>query len=393
MITSMLSRRLETDLRRKLATFPVVALLGPRQVGKTTLARKVVRDLPDSVYLDLERPSDLAKLADPELFLGGHSQGLVALDEVQRRPDLFPVLRALVDEDRRPGRFLVLGSAAPELLRQSAESLAGRIAFLELGPFTLDEVGATPEAMHRLWLRGGFPDSYLAADDRASLEWRLAFVQTFLERDLPQLGLRFPAPQVRRFWQMLAHHHGQLWNGAQLAGALGVSAPTVRHHLDVLAATFVVRELQPLHANLKKRLVKSPKVYIRDSGLLHALLGVTSRDDLLGHPGAGASWEGFALEQVLALHPGQDATFYRTAAGAELDLVLGPAGQRQAFEFKMGLAPTVTRGFWEGTKDLAVSRAQVVFPGEGRYPLAPGVDVAGLCDVVAAATQAQPTAR
>ena len=381
----MLPRRLEAELRLKLATFPVVALLGPRQVGKTTLARQVVRERPDSLYLDLERPSDLAKLADPELFLGGQAHRLVALDEVQKRPDLFPVLRSLVDDDRRPGRFLVLGSAAPELLRQSAESLAGRIAFLELGPFSLDEVGATPEAMQRLWLRGGFPDSYLAASDEASFNWRLAFVQTFLERDLPQLGLRLPAPTLRRFWQMLAHHHGQLWNGAQLAGALGVSAPTVRHHLDLLEATFVARSLQPLHANLKKRLVKSPKVYVRDSGLLHALLGLGTRDDLLGHPVAGASWEGFALEQVLALHPGQDATFYRTAAGAELDLVLGPDGRRRAFEFKLSLAPTVTRGFWEAIKDLGVAQAQVVFPGEGRYPLAQGVDAVGLCEFAASA--------
>jgi predicted AAA+ superfamily ATPase len=382
----MILRKL--DIATALSRFPVVALLGARQVGKTTLAKQAAATLEAAgratLYLDLERPSDLARLQDAELFLQAQTDKLVVIDEVQRRPDLFPLLRALVDADRGPGRFLILGSAAPELLRQSSESLAGRITYLELGPFTLDEVGATPENQRRLWLRGGFPDSFLATDDDASLAWREAFIRTYLERDLPQLGFRLAATELRRFWQMLAHHHGQLWNGSQLAGSLGVNHTTVRRWLDVLEATYMARVLPPLHANLKKRLTKSPKVYLRDSGLLHALLGIRGQGDLFAHPVAGASWEGFALEQILAERPGGNATFYRTTVGAEIDLVLEQGARRQAWEFKLGLAPKPARGFWQGLEDLEIAEATIVYPGDAAYPLKESVWVRPLAECVSA---------
>ncbi len=321
----MLHRSCTPQILSLLAEFPAVGLIGARQVGKTTLAKMVATQFdPRAVHLDLERPSDLDKLIEPELYLRPYADRLVVLDEIQRRPDLFPVLRALIDERRRPGRFLVLGSASPDLMRQSSESLAGRIAYHELAPFSLPEVDRERFAT-RLWTRGGFPESFLAKTDEASFRWRQAFIQTHLERDLPGLGIRVPSTALRRFWLMLAHSHGQLWNGSQIASSLGVAAPTVRRYLDILQDTFMVRQLQPYHANLKKRLVKRPKVYLRDSGLLHALLGIMDFDALSGHPLVGASWEGWAIEQVLAIIPSHWHTyFYRTARGAEIDLLLFP---------------------------------------------------------------------
>lgn len=373
----MIRRRIGPDVLDALNRFPVAALIGPRQVGKTTLALEVANEIDRRVvHLDLERPSHIARLTEPELYLEQHEDALVVIDEVQRVPELFPVLRALVDETRTPGRFLILGSASPDLLRQASESLAGRIRYLELSPFTLDEVGHVPDALRRLWLRGGFPASFLAESDAASLEWRSAFIRTFLERDVPSLGFSFSAERLRRFWQMVAHRHAQLWNASELARSLGVSAPTVNAYIDLLTGMFVTRRLEPLHANIGKRLVKSPKVYVRDSGLLHALLGLHDHDALHGHPVVGASWEGFLVEQIVSIGAVEDACFYRTAAGAELDLVVRrPAGRRTAFEMKYSAAPTLTRGFWNGLADLEIDSAYILYPGDEAYPLAERVHV------------------
>jgi uncharacterized protein len=373
----MIKRDLAPALQASLRQFPVVALVGPRQVGKTTLARTLVRKTEQAVYLDMERPSDAARLADAELYLEPLANRLVILDEVQRRPDLFPLLRSLVDAKRKNGRFLLLGSASPDLSRQAAESLAGRIVYHELSPFTMNEVAAaTPDKLTQLWHRGGFPGSFLASSNARALAWREAFIDTHLQRDLPALGVRIPATALRRFWEMLAHYHGQLWNASKIAGSLGVSAPTAKHYLDTLEDTFMLRQLPPFAANLKKRLVKSPKIYLRDSGLLHALLRIGSHDDLLSHPVAGASWEGWVIEQALAAC-GTDtgASFFRTAAGAEIDLVLErPRGTRIALEIKRTLAPRPSKGFWSGIADIKPDAAFVVYPGKARYPLGPGVE-------------------
>jgi predicted AAA+ superfamily ATPase len=324
--------------------------------------------------LDLERPSDLAKLTEPELFLEPLANRLVVLDEVQLRPDLFPVLRALVDAQRTLGRFLILGSAAPALIQRSSETLAGRIEFLELAPLNLAEVAvkeASPNVAQTLWSRGGFPDSYLARSDAASMRWREAFVRSYLERDIPQLGIRISAATLRRFWLMLAHYHGQLWNASTLAGSLGVSAPSVRHYLDILESTFMVRVLQPYSANLGKRLVKSPKVYLRDSGLLHALLNLPDHYALLGHPVLGASWEGWVIEQILAQAPdGTRPYFYRTASGNELDLLLElPGGALRAVEIKHSAAPKVGKGFNEALDALKLDTGFVIAQVDAPYPL------------------------
>lgn len=373
----MIRRQLESALLASLRRFPIVGLVGARQAGKTTLAHTVARRLGRAHYLDLERPSDAARLTDPELYLEPLANRLVIIDEIQRQPELFPVLRSLVDSKRRNGRFLVLGSASPDMARQASESLAGRIVYHELAPFTLDEVlAAGRQALMRLWNRGGFPGSFLAASEPRSLQWREAFIETHLRRDIPALAVRIPAVALRRFWEMLAHFHGQLWNASKIAASLGVTAPTAKHYLDTLQDTFMVRVLPPFAANLKKRLVKSPKVYLRDSGLLHALLRIATVDDLLGHPIAGASWEGWVIEQALAADGGRSgAYFYRTAAGAEIDLVLERAhGQRLAFEIKLGSVPSPSRGFWSGLSDLKPRAAFVVYRGTERYALGQGVE-------------------
>ena len=373
----MIKRGLEPALRVSLRQFPVVALVGPRQAGKTTLAQAIARKLGQAIYLDLERPSDAARLTDPELYLKPLADKLVILDEIQRRPELFPVLRSLVDAKRTNGRFLLLGSASPDLTRQASESLAGRIIYHELTPFTMSEVASnTRDTRTMLWNRGGFPGSFLAPDNARSLAWREAFIETHLQRDLPALGVRIPATALRRFWEMLAHYHGQLWNASKIAGSLGVAPPTAKHYLDTLEDTFMIRQLPPFAANLKKRLVKSPKIYLRDSGLLHALLRIGSRDDLLGHPIAGASWEGWVIEQALAASGSYTgASFFRTAAGAEIDLVLErPRRSRIALEIKLSSAPKPSRGFWSGIADLKPSAAYVVYPGTERFPLGQGVE-------------------
>ncbi len=365
-------------LRALLRQFPVVALIGARQVGKTTLARQLVasRRTRTTVF-DLERPADLARLASPDLALGP-LMGLVVLDEIQRRPDLFPTLRVLADRPQRPASFLVLGSASPALLRQSSESLAGRIAYYELPPLSLWEVG--PETLGRRWLRGGFPRAFLAPTDAESLVWREEFIRTFLERDLPQLGVTIPAPTLRRFWAMLAHYHGQLWNSAELGRAFGVAHTTIRRYLDLLTAGFVVRQLLPWHANLGKRQVKAPKVYIADSGLLHALLGLETQDALESHPAVGASWEGFALDAVALLlraRP-EECNFWGTHTGSELDLLVRRARVALGFEFKRTDAPAITKSMRIALEDLRLDHLYVVHPGEATFPLAARVTALAL---------------
>jgi hypothetical protein len=376
----MINRKLLALLVRRLQQQPAAVLLGPRQVGKTTLAREIAAQTPGALFLDLEREADRARLERADLFLPRHRDQLVVLDEVQVLPGLFASLRPEIDAVRHPGRFLLLGSASGALLRQSAESLAGRVAYLELSPFLVSEVadaGNLFEQAARLWLRGGFPRSYLAVDDGVSLDWRRDFIETFLARDLPQFGITIPAETLRRFWRMCAHLHGQLFNASQLGAALGsVAHTTVGRYLDLLVDALMLRRLPPYLANVGKRLVKAPKVYVRDSGILHALLGIPTLDDLEGHPLAGMSWEGFVIEQILAvLPPLAISGFYRTAAGAELDLVVEQGGQRIGFEIKLSSTPTVSRGFWNACEDLGLARVYVVAPVSAPYPLADNVEV------------------
>lgn len=356
-------------LARRLRESPVVALLGARQVGKTTLARQVARRFRGPVTtFDLEDPRDLARLDDPMLALRG-CRGLVVLDEIQRRPDLFPALRVLADRRPRPARFLVLGSASPALLRQGAESLAGRIAFHELPPFSLAEVG--PRQLERLWRRGGFPRSFTARSETASVAWRRDFVRTFLERDIPQLGVRVPAAALRRFWEMLAHVHGQVLNSSELARAFGVSDMTIRRYLETLEATFVVRTLRPYHANIAKRQVRAPKVYVSDSGILHSLLDVGTQRELERHPKVGASWEGFVIESVIAQLEcrREQCFFWGTHGGAELDLLVVDGRRRRGFEVKRTTAPRVTPSMRAALTDLALDRLDVIHAGDATFPL------------------------
>jgi uncharacterized protein len=374
----MLSRLLEVEVRQRLDFYPAVVLLGPRQVGKTTLASAVAARLPGALLLDLERESDRAMLAQPELFFPAQRDRLVVLDEVQFVPGLFAALRPEIDAQRRPGRFLLLGSASGSMLRQSAESLAGRVSYLELTPLLAAEVAPDdPAQLQSLWLRGGFPLSFLAPEPATSFTWRQDFLRTFLQRDLPQMGMRVPAETMQRFWRMLAHLQGQLFNASQLGQSLGGAAhTTVARYLDVLVDTMMARRLEPHLANVGKRLVKSPKVYLRDSGLLHALLGIGTVADLQGHPIAGASWEGFVVEQIAALAPqGSQLGFYRTASGAEIDVVMTAGSRRVGFEIKFSAAPKPARGFWQAKQDLALDRAYVVAPVRRRYALGEGVDV------------------
>ncbi|MBM4135294.1 MAG: ATP-binding protein [Nitrospira sp.] len=366
----MIARKIQQTIERSLKKYPVVGILGSRQVGKTTLAHFIRKNFGGkSVYLDLELPSDQNKLQDPELYMGQFKDTLVIIDEIQRMPSLFPLMRALVDQNRIAGRFLILGSASPELIKHASESLAGRIIYHELKPFILEETGYSN--IQQLWLRGGYPLSYLSENDDASFTWREAFIKTYLEMDIPQLGIHVPAAQLRRFWTMLAHSHGQLWNASQIANSLGISAPTVRNYLDILAETFIVRQLQPYYFNIKKRLIKSPKVYIRDSGLLHALLRIRTIEDLQSHPSLGSSWEGFVIEQIIGLIPESwQAYFYRTNAGAEIDLLLFDDKNKPiAIEIKYSASPKVMRGFWNAYEDLSCERGFVIYPGEETYPL------------------------
>lgn len=372
----MITRRNKKPIQRDLARFPSVVLLGPRQVGKTTLAREVASEVPGALYLDLEDPTVVDRLSDAGSYLDLHRHRLVILDEVQRMPDLFRVLRGRIDarrrEGRRSGHFLILGSASGALLRQSAESLAGRVAYHELPGLDALEVGRDP---NRSWVRGGFPDSITAATDDISLRWRASFIRTYLERDLPQAGLRAPTETLRRLWTMLSHWQGAPFNATTLAGSLGVSVRSVNRYVDTLVDLMLVRRIQPYHANVGKRLIKSPKLYVRDSGLVHALLNIKSLDDLLGHPVAGASWEGYAIENLIGAAPrGTDAFFYRTRAGAEIDLLLMLPGQEPwAIKVKRSSAPRVPRGFRIAAADVQAARNFIVYPGEETYPLGDGI--------------------
>lgn len=357
-------------IRTALGRSRAVALLGPRQCGKTTLARQFV--LPDSLnYFDLEDPLSLARLEEPMTALRDLT-GMVVIDEIQRRPELFPVLRVLADRQPLPVRFLILGSASPALLRQSSESLAGRLEHMTIGGLSLQEVGRENQGRH--WLRGGFPLSFLAESDADSHAWRRNFVQAVVERDIPQLGIGIPATTLLRFWTMLAHYHGQLWNASELARSLGVSEFTTRRYLDLLEGVFMARQLQPWHENLKKRQVKSPKVYFRDCGLLHQLLGIRTLSDLLSHPKCGASWEGYVIEEVITLIKPDEAYFWATHGGAELDLLLFVDGRRIGVEIKRMDAPRFTPSMRVALEDLALDRLVVLYPGERRYPLAERVE-------------------
>lgn len=364
-------------LRAALARSPVVVLVGPRQCGKTTLARQLLPDRSAS-YFDLEDPVSLARLSEPVAALSG-LRGLVVIDEVQRKPNLFPLLRVLADRRPLPARFLVLGSASPELLRQSSESLAGRIEVVPLGGLSLPEVGLGK--LDRLWLRGGFPRSFLARTRADSHEWRRQFVRTFLERDVPQLGVLIPSTALLRFWAMLAHFHGGIWNAAVPARSLGISEPTVRRYLDLLTGLFMARQLLPWHENLTKRQVKAPKVYISDSGLLHALLGVKTEVDLLSHPACGASWEGFAIGEALRDVRPDEAYFWATHSGAELDLFLLKDGRRLGVEVKRADAPALTPSMRIALEDLRLDRLVVLYPGSRSYELSPRVSVVPLADL------------
>jgi predicted AAA+ superfamily ATPase len=384
----MIERLAQFELNQRLARAPAVLLLGARQVGKSTLARAAAAARPGSVLLDLERASDRAQLAEPELFLARHRSRLVVLDEVQLMPDLFSHLRPEIDADRRPGRFLLLGSASGELLRQQSESLAGRVSYLELPPVLAAEQPPDLASLQTLWLRGGFPLSLLAANEADSYAWRRDFIENFLLRDLAQMGVRVAAESLHRFWRMQAHLQGQPFNASALGQSLGgLAHTTVARYLATLVDALMLRRLEPVLPNVGKRLVKSPKVYVRDSGLVHALLGINNLDALQGHPIVGASWEGFVVEQIAAAArqalPDARLGYYRTAAGSELDVVVEQGTRRWGFEVKFSSAPSVTKGFWQACQDLQLDRAAVVAPVSRAYPLKAGAEVIPVSDLAA----------
>lgn len=377
----MIDRRADIALvRAALKRTRVVALLGPRQCGKTTLARRFV-PANSLNYFDLEDPQTLARLSEPDIALRPLKK-LVVIDEIQRRPDLFPLLRVLADRSPLPARFLILGSASPDLLRQSSETLAGRIETVPLEGFRLSDLGASAQGRH--WLRGGFPRAYTPRSEADSLAWRRQFLQTFLERDIPQLGVSIPAVALRRFWNMVAHYHGQIWNAAELARALAVNESTVRRYLDLMTGVFMVRQLPPWFENLGKRQVKAPKVYVRDTGLLHSLLGISSQHDLENHPKVGASWEGYAVEEVLKAFRPDEAYYWATYNGAEIDLVLFKDGRRIGIECKRADAPALTPSMRTALADLRLDRLYVLYPGDKTYGLGKKVEVVPLAKFVKA---------
>ena len=386
----LIPRAIEAVVRQRLQEQPAVVLLGPRQVGKTTLARQIAEERGEAaIYLDLERPADLRRLDDADAYLRAQQGKLVVIDEIHRAPGLFAILRGVIDENRRrrhrTGQFLLLGSASIDLMRQASETLAGRVAYLDIGPFTAAEAAAAGYDRDVAWLRGGFPESLLAGDDRASLRWRLDFIRSYLERDMPMFAPRLPAPTIGRLWTMLANGQGSLLNQSRLASGLGVSAPAVGRYIDLLVDLQLVRRLQPWSSNLGKRLVRSPKTYVRDSGVLHALLELETWNDVVGHPVVGPSWEGFVIENLVAA-AGERWTpyFYRTEDGAEIDLLLERAGRPGiAVEVKRASAPDAGKGFRLATDDLKIKKRYVVYPGGERYPMGGGVMAAPLADLVA----------
>ncbi len=385
----MIHRSVANSIEQALKRQAAVAIIGPRQVGKTTLARAIADSHPGALYLDLEAREDRDKLVEPVLFLRQYENSLVVLDEIHRVPELFSSLRGIIDQGRRAGhatgRFLILGSASIDLLRQSGESLAGRITYVDMGPFFTLELPADEPTLLQLWLRGGFPGSYLAQDDSASLRWRTDFIRTYLERDVPQFGPRIPAGVLERLWTMLSHGQGTLLNASRLAAALQISASTVQRYIDLLADLLLVRRLPPFQRNVGKRLVKSPKVYVRDSGLVHALLGIKTYNDLAGHPVAGASWEGFVIENLIQAEPERTvASFYRTAAGAEIDLLMEVPGQGLwAIEIKRSLAGRPEKGFYIACQDLKPDRRFLVNAGSGQYPIDAEITAIGLHELAA----------
>ena len=380
-----IARQRTDELKQSLSHNPVTALIGPRQCGKSTLARHVLQSRKDALILDLELPSDMRKLGDPELFLQEHADRLICIDEVQLKPDLFPLLRALVDKDRRPGRFLLLGSASRDLVRQSGETLAGRIHYLELTPFTFIELergmGKKGLDFKKHWWRGGFPPAFLSKNDAQSDAWRRNMIQDYLSRDIPAFGFTIPMPAMARFWKMVAHYHGGLLNASKFGQSMDMSHNTVRKYIDILEQTFMVRILKPLVINLKKRLVKSPKIYLRDSGLLHTLLEIDTMTELFGHPVFGSSWEGWCIEQLIARLPRWQPFFYRTSSGEEIDLVLTKGREKLAFEIKASLTPHLSRGFSDTMGALQPERTWVVCPmTDPGYPIQSGARVAGISE-------------
>ncbi len=379
----MLERWITDKLQKNIAQVPAVALLGPRQVGKTTLAKAVAKGM-DSLYLDLESPEDLLKLSDPSSFLSMHSDKLIILDEIQRAPDLFMILRGLIDKNREQGRktgqFLLLGSASMDLLRQSSESLAGRISYIEMGGLNVLEIGEEKKDLQKLWVRGGFPDSYLAADDDTAMDWLEDLIRTYLERDVPQMGFRVPANRLRRLWTMLAHLQGETINYSKLGGNLEIDGKTVSNYIDILTDLLLLRRIEPWHANVKKRLVKSPRYYIRDSGIQHRLLGIGNHDALLSNPVLGKSWEGFVVENIHSVLPRRAETyFYRTSAGAEIDLVIKmPSSEIWAVEIKHGVAPKLGKHYSQTCDDVGATKKYVVYGGDDEFPVGDDVTVISL---------------
>lgn len=384
----MIVRDLILKLQELMPDFPAIAILGPRQVGKTTLAQELVAKIdPQSIYLDLESPSDRSKLAEPEQYFDLHEGHLIILDEIQRMPDLFPLLRGVIDRRRKKGlrscQFLILGSASLDLIRQSSESLAGRIAYEELPGFNVMEVGSMEGHLEKLWLRGGFPDSFLASSDRSSMTWRGNFITTYLERDIPQIAQFVPANRLRRLWTMLAHQQGQLINLSKLGASLDLTSPTVKSYVEMLEDLLLIRSVRPWLVNVGKRLVKSPKIYIRDSGITHALLNLTRMDDLLGHPVVGGSWEGFIIENIISVLPkGADYGFYRTTGGAELDLVLSLNGEVWAIEIKRTLSPKLSKGFLNAVEDISADHCYFIYAGKDEFPLGENTRAIGLAGLM-----------
>lgn len=367
------NRNQEILIHKYLKAFPCVCLLGSRQVGKSTLAKKIINEYTNSVYLDLENPRDINRLNDPLVYLEANADKLICIDEVQRSPEIFQVFRSFLDKKNKPGQLLLLGSASKALIRQSSETLAGRISYIEIAPFVANEVND----LKKLWLQGGYPNSYLF-DESLSYDWRINYIRTFLEMDIPSLGINIPAVTLRRLWTMLAHLNGGLLNTAKLASSMGVSSPTIKRYLDILEGTFVIRQLKPYYTNTKKRLIKSPKVYIRDTGLIHCLLGIESYNDLLGHPVLGSSYESFVIESILQNFPRYDASFYRSSSGAEIDLVLEKANSKIAIEIKSSGSPALTQGFFEAKKIIKPDNSFVIAPVDEAYQLKQGVWVYNL---------------
>lgn len=379
----LVKRNLEKTILEDLSYFPATAILGPRQCGKSTLALQIKKHHNNFLYLDLENLSDLNKLNDVELFFEHNREKLICIDEIQRKPDLFPQLRSLIDRDRRPGKLLLLGSASQGLLRQSSESLAGRISYNTLTPFTVSELaGLQGFALNKLWERGGFPASYLAPDNKFSLRWRSNYIRTFFEQDIPQLGIKIPSNMLRRFFTLCAHMTGQVINFSKMGSVLGVSHHTIKKYMDLLSQTFIVRLLPPYYNNLKKRLIKSPKLYIRDSGLLHSLLNMDDMNGLMGHPAFGASWEAFALENILTELKEWTGSYYRTSNGAEIDLILEKGLQKIAVEFKASSAPKISGRLEASLNDLGISEAWIIIPVSDCYDLRKNIHVSGLVEFI-----------